>query len=340
MGRFSLLRLGAAVWQLGIHHDHRLMTMNSPVQLYIGPELARYGFGEGHPFGPDRMDAFWNETIKQELDKRVSITAPQEATADAIGRFHTAEYIERVINQSETGEGFLDYGDTPAFKGVYEAAATVAGTVLAAAEEIINGSHRRCFIPIAGLHHARRDIAAGFCVFNDAGILIETLRAIYGIKRIAYVDIDAHHGDGVFYAFESDPDVWITDIHEDGRYLYPGTGLAHETGTGEAVGTKLNLPLPPNADDNDFHQVWPQAEAHIRESKPEIIIFQCGADSIADDPITHMRFTPAAHTHAAASLCRIADELCRGRIVALGGGGYNRNNLAAGWNAVLDQMCN
>jgi acetoin utilization protein AcuC len=312
---------------------------NSRVQLYVGSDLARYGFGEGHPFGPDRMDAFWNETIKQGLDKRVAIAAPKGAGAEAIGRFHTAEYIERVISQSETGEGFLDLGDTPAFKGVYEAAATVAGTVLVAAEEIINGKHPRCFIPIAGLHHARRDIAAGFCVFNDAGILIETLRAVYGIKRIAYVDIDAHHGDGVFYAFESDPDVWITDIHEDGRYLYPGTGSTHETGTGIAEGTKLNLPLLPNADDNDFHSVWPQAEAHIRASKPEIIIFQCGADSIAGDPITHMRFTPAAHAYAAASLCRIADEFCHGRLISLGGGGYNRSNLAAGWNAVLEQMC-
>ena len=206
MGRFPVLRLGTAVWRLGIHHDHRLTTMNSPVQLYIGPELARYGFGEGHPFGPDRMDAFWNETIKQGLDKRVAIADPNEATAEAIGRFHTAEYIERVIRQSETGVGFLDYGDTPAFKGVYEAAATVAGTVFGGSRRrSCNGNHPRCFIPIAGLHHACRDIAAGFCVFNDAGILIETLRDVYGIKRIAYVDIDAHHGDGVFYAFESDP---------------------------------------------------------------------------------------------------------------------------------------
>ncbi|MDX8404039.1 MAG: acetoin utilization protein AcuC [Mariprofundaceae bacterium] len=310
----------------------------SPVQVYIGESLARYGFGEGHPFGPDRMDAFWNEAIKQGLDRKVVIADPVEAIEELIHRFHTSSYIERVKQLSESGEGYLDYRDTPAFKGVYEAAATVVGSGLAAVESVMSGSQPRCFIPIAGLHHARREMAAGFCVFNDAGVLIEALRFMHGIKRIAYVDIDAHHGDGVFYAFESDPDLWIVDIHEDGRYLYPGTGSADETGKGDAKGTKLNLPLLPGADDSEFYRVWPDAEAHIRASKPEIIIFQCGADSIANDPITHMRFTPAAHAHATESLRGIADEFCQGRLIALGGGGYNRGNLAAGWSAVLSSM--
>jgi len=319
---------------------HPIASDASMVQLYIGPELARYGFGEGHPFGPDRMHAFWQETLRLGLNEKVSIAEPVSADHEAIERFHTPKYIERVIRQSATGEGYLDYGDTPAFKGVYEAAATVVGTVLAAAEEAINGKHPRCFIPIAGLHHARRNMAAGFCVFNDAGALIETLRSEYGIKRIAYVDIDAHHGDGVFYAFESDADLYIVDIHEDGAHLYPGTGYADETGIGVATGTKLNIPLRPGANDDDFLSIWPEAEAFIRDSAPEFIIFQCGADSIAGDPITDICFSPKTHAHATASLCNIADEFCQGRIIGLGGGGYNRTNLAAAWNAVLEQMCN
>lgn len=309
-----------------------------PVQVYVGEALARYGFGHDHPFGPDRMDAFWNEAKRQGLDKRVAIAEPAVAGEEDILRFHTPAYVERVRALSETGEGYLDYGDTPAFKGVYEAAATVVGSVLDAAASVMRGEHARCFIPIAGLHHARRDMAAGFCVFNDAGVLIEVLRALYGVKRIAYVDIDAHHGDGVFYAFEADADLCIADIHEDGHYLYPGSGFAHETGKGEAKGTKLNLPLPPGAGDDEFHRVWPEAEAHVRAAKPEIILFQCGADSIAGDPITHMRFTPAAHAHAAGSLKRIADELCDGRLIVLGGGGYNRANLAAAWCAVVASL--
>ncbi len=310
----------------------------SPVQVYIGEALARYGFGEGHPFGPDRMNAFWKEAIRRGLDRRVVIADPAQAAEELIHRFHTSTYIERVKVLSKTGEGYLDYGDTPAFKGIYDAAATVVGSGLAAVESVMAGSQPRCFIPIAGLHHARRDMAAGFCVFNDAGILIEVLRTLYGVKRIAYVDIDAHHGDGLFYAFESDANLWIVDIHEDGRYLYPGTGTASETGKGKAAGTKLNLPLMPGADDTEFHRVWPEAMAHVRAAKPEIIIFQCGADSIANDPITHMRFSPVAHAHAATSLCNIADEFCQGRLIALGGGGYNRNNLAAGWSGVVESL--
>lgn len=312
--------------------------LNGPL-VYIGPKLAAYGFGRGHPFGPDRMDAFWQESMRQGLDRKVTVAAPVMADRAAIERFHSKEYVERVMRLSETGYGYLDAGDTPAFKGVYEAAATVVGSALAALASAVQGEHPRCFVPIAGLHHARRNSAAGFCVFNDAGVLIETLRADYGIKRVAYVDIDAHHGDGVFYAFEADSDLCIADIHEDGRYLYPGTGFAEETGTGKAVGTKLNLPMPPGADDSAFDRVWPLAEEHVRAFNPEIILLQCGADSIAGDPITHMRFSPLAHGSAAASLCSIADELCDGRFIALGGGGYNRANLAAGWNAVLKAMC-
>ena len=197
---------------------------------------------------------------------------------------------------------------------------------------------RRVFVPIAGLHHARRDRASGFCVFDDIGVLIETLRAEYGVQRIAYVDIDAHHGDGVFYAYEDDPQVRIADIHEDGRYLYPGTGFAHETGTGAAVGTKLNLPMEPGSDDEAFFEAWPRVEEFVREGKPQIILLQAGADSVRGDPITHMRFTPAAHAHAARRLCRLADEFCDGRIIAMGGGGYNRRNLALAWNAVIGAM--
>ena len=193
-------------------------------------------------------------------------------------------------------------------------------------------------MPIAGLHHARRDSAAGFCVFNDAGVAIEALRRRHGVRRIAYVDIDAHHGDGVFYAFEDDPDLIFADTHEDGRFLYPGTGAASETGTGKARGAKLNIPLPPGADDAVFLRAWPEIEEFVRRSRPEFILLQAGADSVAGDPITHLQLTPAAHAHAGARLCALADECCRGRIVALGGGGYNRANLAAAWCAVVAAM--
>ncbi len=308
------------------------------MQVYIGENLARYGFGEGHPFGPDRMDAFWREAVKQGLDKRARVATPASCSEEEILQFHTREYIDRVKQQSISGSGYLDYGDTPAFKGVFEATSYVVGSGLNSLVHIMSGDSPRIFVPIAGLHHARRDSAAGFCVFNDPGVLIEALRGQYGLKRVAYVDIDAHHGDGVFYAFEEDSDLIFADIHEDGRFLYPGTGFAHETGKGAAKDTKLNIPMMPEADDEAFHRVWPQLEEFVRAAKPEIILLQAGADSIKGDPITHMQFTPAAHGYAAKRLCAIADEFCQGRIIAMGGGGYNRTNLGLGWSAVVEAM--
>jgi acetoin utilization protein AcuC len=312
--------------------------MSTGACVYIGDELARYGFGQGHPFGPDRLGAFWKQAQSAGLDARVTLCAPVSADRDSIERFHTREYVDRVIRQSETGTGYLDLGDTPAFPGVYEAACYVVGSVLDAVKRLQADECRHAFVPIAGLHHARRDSAAGFCVFNDCGIAIETLRHVYGLQRIAYVDIDAHHGDGVFYAFENDPELMIADLHEDGRFLYPGTGSAEETGRGAAQGTKLNIPMPPAAGDDAFREAWGRVESLLEMFRPEFILFQCGADSISGDPITHLAYTPAAHRHAATGLCRLAERHCSGRLLAMGGGGYNRRNLALAWSAVLEVL--
>lgn len=312
--------------------------MDSQVCVYLGDELAQYNFGEAHPFGPKRHDAFLEGLKKGNLLARVNVCQPVMADEDQISRFHTPEYINQVKKQSITGEAYLDQGDTPAFKGVFEAAATVVGTTLAAAENILSGHCRRAFVPIAGLHHARRDSAAGFCVFNDCGVLIEWLRQQHHIKRIAYVDIDAHHGDGVFYGFENDPHVMFADLHEDGRYLYPGTGAYEETGTGEALGTKLNIPMPPGADDDAFLNAWEPVEEYLIQGRPQFIILQCGADSLAGDPITHMHYSAESHAHATKQLCSIADKYCDGRLIALGGGGYNLDNISAAWSAVVDVM--
>ncbi|MGD9385645.1 MAG: acetoin utilization protein AcuC, partial [Thioalkalispiraceae bacterium] len=158
------------------------------------------------------------------------------------------------------------------------------------------------------------------------------------INKIAYVDIDAHHGDGVFYSFEDEPDLCFIDMHEDGRYLYPGTGAITETGKEAAQGTKLNIPMPMYANDTLFFEVWEKVEAFLKKASPEFILLQCGADSIKGDPITHMEYSEQAHAHAAQRLCVLADELCNGRLVAMGGGGYNLDNLAKGWTAVVDSF--
>lgn len=312
--------------------------MNSEVCVFVGEGLKRYNFGEEHPFGPRRLQAFLDEFHRRNLQQRVTERDTAVADQDEIERFHSPGYVEEVRALSVVGRGYFDQGDTPVFPGAYEAAAIVVGTVLAAVRAIMNGSCRRAFVPIAGLHHARRGGAAGFCIFNDCGVAIESLRQEHGIQRVAYVDIDAHHGDGVYYGFEEDPDLCVVDLHEDGRFLYPGSGAVSETGKGQAAGTKLNVPMPPGATDELFFRAWETVETFVREARPEFILLQCGADSLAGDPITHLNYSEACHRHAAARLAAIADEQCGGRLLALGGGGYNLHNLARAWCAVVEAM--
>ena len=312
--------------------------MSGQVALFIGEALGRYRFPEGHPFCIDRQRAFWDEAQRQNLHRSVQLCPPRAAQHHELARFHTLEHIERVERQSRHGAGYLDYGDTPAFPGVFEAAAAVTGTALEGVDRIMAGENRRTMQPVGGFHHARPQAAAGFCVFNDLGLAIRALREVHGVRRIAYVDIDVHHGDGVYSSFEEDPDLIFADVHEDGRYLYPGTGYPDETGSGAAKGTKLNLPLLPGAGNREFHAAWERVIEHLARHEPEFILFQCGADSLLGDPLAHLRLTPAAHAHAARTLCRLADEMCQGRLMAFGGGGYDLDNLAAGWCAVLAEM--
>jgi len=312
--------------------------MSHSVLLIAGPELATYGFPHGHPFGPDRYAAFMGELERSSVAAALERKRPRLASRDELLYFHTPEYVEKVAELSARGSGLLDAGDTPAFPGVYEAAAHVVGGTLEALAAIVAGPNRRAFIPIGGLHHATRDSAAGFCVFNDCGVAIEAARRVHGIRRVAYVDIDAHHGDGVFYAFEQDPDVLFADLHEDGRFLYPGTGSRSETGRGLGEGTKLNIPLAPGADDTVFHTAWEEVEAYLDAAKPELILLQCGADSLAGDPITHLRLTAEAHAYAARRLGVLADRYANGRVLGMGGGGYNRGNLARAWTRVVEEL--
>lgn len=314
------------------------MAGQTEVVLCVGEALRRYGFPDGHPLSVDRQQAFLDEAQRRGLLAGAQMLAPRLAADDELLRFHTPSYVQRVKLGSQQGEGWLDYGDTPCFPGLFEAAGAVAGTAIAALARIVAGEAARSFQPIGGLHHARRGAAAGFCAFNDVGVVIESLRRQHGVRRIAYVDIDVHHGDGVFYSYEDDPDLAIVDIHEDGRFLYPGTGQADERGTGAALGSKLNLPLPPGADDADFLRAWGAAEEFLRQQRPQFLLLQSGVDSLAGDPLAHLALTPKAHAHAVARLCRLANELCGGRLMVFGGGGYSLRNVAIGWSAVLEEL--
>jgi acetoin utilization protein AcuC len=339
-GRRALLRVSATALLLVASRGSQGAAREggTRVNLYADASLAKYGFPDGHPLGLDRQGAFLREAERQGLIGRAHLQGARAASREEIRRFHTTAHIDRVATAEAQGLALLDGGDTPVFPGVYPASATVVGAALDALERVMSGDARRSLQPIGGLHHAGRGHAAGFCVFNDLGVVIETLRQVHGVERIGYVDIDVHHGDGVFYAFESDPDLIFADIHQDGRTLYPGTGREHETGTGSARGTKLNIELAPGAGDAEFMRAWSRVEAHLERFRPEFILFQCGADGLAGDPLAALEYSPAVHAHAARRLCALAERFAKGRLMAFGGGGYHRPNLASAWSAVLREL--
>ncbi len=301
-----------------------------------GDELLSYSFPLPHPFRSERVAAFWKEL---ELDgQAVEFVKPQRVDEGMLELFHSKEHVEFVRKASHFGYGNLDQGDTPAFRGVFEAAQFAVGSSLGCLQGIMEGRLDHAFNPVGGLHHATRDSSAGFCVFNDIGVAVEVLRRQYEVRRVLYVDIDVHHGDGVYYPYESDPDLFIFDVHEDGRYLFPGTGSESEVGIGLARGTKINVPLPPMTGDQGVTDQLPRLEALARDCSPEFIIIQCGADGLAGDPIGGLSYTPEAHRAVVSTLHRLSHEFCEGRLLALGGGGYRPENCARAWLAVVREL--
>jgi acetoin utilization protein AcuC len=300
-----------------------------------GDELLRYSFPPPHPFSSERVVRFWEELARCRLGE-VDIE-PERADEEALELFHDEGHVEYVRKASALGYGYIDDGDTPAFKGVLEAAELAVGSTLSCVERTLSEEADHGFNPVGGLHHARPDRSAGFCVFNDIGVAIELLRK-KGLKRLLYVDIDVHHGDGVFYPYEYDREVFIFDVHEDGRFLYPGSGREGETGEGRAEGTKVNVPLLPGEGDEKMKDILPRLEEFALRAKPEFILMQCGADSLAGDPLGGLAFSASFHSQVARKLHGIAHAVCEGRLVALGGGGYAPDNCAKAWTGVVREL--
>ena len=315
--------------------------MTGKSALVYSEHLLKYDFGPFHPLKPERL------VLTFELIKALDLLSepdsylcsPRIARADEILLFHSLDHVKHVQDASGEGVGRLDLGDTPAFKGCYEVSSLVVGATLEALDLIMMKGFEHAFNPAGGLHHAHRDRASGFCIFNDAAIGIAYLRNHYGLKRIMYLDIDAHHGDGVMYGFYSDP--WLLDIdfHEDGQYIFPGTGHVSEIGEGSAKGFKINIPLPPLTSDEAFTYAFDRLVPRLAgKFKPEFIIFQCGADALAEDGLAHLNLTTVAYAHVTKVIHEIAHRFCLGRLVALGGGGYNLSNNTRCWSIVYSTM--
>lgn len=308
--------------------------------LVYGKELLSYDFGPDHVMNSKRLQAFFKalESSGLHSNDRIILIKPRMASVEDIALYHDKKYIDFVKEMSIEGTGLLDHGDTPAFPGVFEAASYVVGSTLAAFEAVIENRVSYSMNPMGGLHHARRGRAAGFCVFNDIGVLIEKARRRYGLRRILYVDLDAHHGDGVMYDYYDDPDICIVDFHENGRYLYPGTGFEGETGGGAAAGTKLNLLLKPGASDEEFKGKMEKAKHFISQKTFELTILQAGVDSITGDPITHLNLSAYAHLSMLSFLKELSSKSVIGPLIVLGGGGYNLNNIAEVWTKIIKAL--
>src|SRR5438094_10244699 len=300
-----------------------------------------YDFGPQHPLRPVRVKLTY-ELIRSKgilHQWSVEVIKPRLATREEILLFHEEEYVRLVEQYSEKGSGLLDMGDTPAFKGCYEATSLVVGASIVAADEVMGGRLSHAFNPSGGLHHAHPERASGFCIFNDPAVVIAHLKARYNVKRIVYLDVDAHHGDGVMYGYYDDPAVLDIDFHESGKFLFPGTGFPDEIGKGAAKGLKLNIPLMPSTGDEAyleaFRQIVPDA---LKKFRPEIILVQCGADGHVDDRLAHLRLTTQVYSEVVSIMHDLAHELCNGRLLLFGGGGYTLANVPRVWTVAFASL--
>ncbi len=317
------------------------------IGVYSSEALGAYGYVEKPWFLPDRLDAFLDEFRARGLDRRVTMLDAPPATDAELQLFHTPAHVERVRRLCAANEGALDHGPTLARASVERAATHVVGAVLDAARRLLSGELRRAFVPIAGFHHAHAEQARSYCLYNDCAILLHFLRR-QGLSPIAYADVDVHHGDGVYAAFASDPAVVIADLHEDARTLFPHSpeqpgegpfpGDRSSIGEGDAAGTKLNLPLPAGAGDADFLRAWDEAEAFLERKNPAFVVFESGVDGLAGDPMAHLALTTDALRHVTTRLAALADRHAGGRLLVLGGGGYEKKSLPAGWCAVVEAL--
>jgi acetoin utilization protein AcuC len=295
----------------------------------------RFDYGPHHPLRMERLGLTWRlmEAYGLTALPNATVHAQEPASETALARYHSIEYLE--ILKSANG-GFapthaerygLGPGDNPVFPGLWDAARLCAGGSLLAAELVAAGKATRAFHFAGGLHHALPARASGFCYVNDAVLAILHLKS-RGL-RVLYVDIDAHHGDGVQHAFYGDPTVMTISTHERGDYLFPGTGFVEETGEGDGVGYSVNLPLEPYTDSATylpaFEQVVPPL---IGAFRPDVVVAQLGIDSHRTDPLTHLELDVQGFARAVARIAELSPKL-----ICLGGGGYDLQNVARAWTA-------
>ena len=300
----------------------------------------RFDYGPQHPLRMERLGLTWRLMQAYGITRlpHSTVLAPEPAAEADIARFHSREYLD-VLKRANTGveppDGAvfgLGLGDNPVFRGLWESAQLVAAGSLLAADVVARGDADRAFHFAGGLHHAMPDRACGFCYVNDAVLAILRLRE-RGL-RVVYVDIDAHHGDGVQYAFYGDPNVMTVSLHERGERLFPGTGFVREVGEGEGVGFSVNLPLEAYTDASVYMPAFEEVVPPLLGAfKPDVVVAQLGVDAHRTDPLTHLQLDIQSFAWIVRRIAEMSPQL-----LALGGGGYDIQNVARGWTAAWAVM--
>jgi acetoin utilization protein AcuC len=302
--------------------------MSDSVTVVWDDALLGYTMGGDHPMHPVRLDLTMRlaDSLGVLSGSRVQLLRPTPADVQQLTLVHDPAYLDAVrrapADPSGAGHG-LGTDDNPIFEGMYDAAALITGGSVLAAQQVHSGAAQHAVNIAGGLHHAMRDAASGFCIFNDAAVAIAWLLA-QGYERIAYVDLDVHHGDGVQAAFYRDPRVLTVSIHQTPLTLWPGTGFPEETGDPDtALGSAVNLALPNGTDDSGWLRAFTAVvPSVIRAFAPQILVTQCGCDAHHEDPLADLALTVDGQRASYRAVHDLAHEVCDGRWIALGGGGY------------------
>jgi acetoin utilization protein AcuC len=323
--------------------------MSGPVTLVYGDELMKHHLSDEHPLQPIRVKLTMEQISSTGLIEHCHLVPPRRATIEELELVHSPEYVDLVQKLSDPmtrkavphdrviAAGF-DSADNPISDELHEGTALVAGATLVGAEAIETGAALHVFSPSGGLHHAMRSRASGFCTYDDPAIACRWLKNRG--HRVAYVDVDVHHGDGVERIFYTDPDILTISLHESGRYLFPGTGFPEDSGSGVGKGSAVNLPFMPFTWDEPwlegFDRVVP---AMLRRFKPTVLVTQDGCDTHYLDPLAHLAGTTRIWPHVGRVFHELAHELCEGRWLALGGGGYAvREVVPRAWTIFFAEM--
>ncbi len=324
--------------------------MFNKVALVYTDQYDRYDFGPNHPLRPLRLKLTYELMEKLNLlsHERLVIKEPIIATREQIEQAHDPEYVEvvKILSANPEDRKIQPYryglgpGDNPIFRGMYEASALVCGASIVAADSVWkNDDIIIAFNPAGGLHHAQKKSASGFCIFNDIAVAIHHLKQLKKDIKIAYLDIDCHHGDGVQWLFYDDPNVLTISFHESGKFLFPGTGSTNEIGEGLGKGFSLNFPLLPETNNRMFVKLFRYCVPRILDAySPDLLFTQLGVDMHFNDPLTQMGLSISAYKDIAQTLYTCAHDYCNNRWVAVGGGGYLMTVVPRAWSIILARM--